>query len=1295
MKRITFALVFVFLGVLYPVLAQRSWTGINNARPAPAEIRLVSSDIQQTTIQFSLDGFFETLVRTPQGLENIISLDNGVLITERGMPDLAKLYTSIIIPDLYAMEVNIVDAQYVEFTQVAVAPSKGHFTRDIRPDDVPFTYGDVYNEDAFWPGNLAQLEEPFIMRDFRGQTVTVFPIQYNPVQQTLRVYTDITLEVKSTGLPGAEPLVRTRDQIRMESEFNKIYNRFFLNMQSAEKSYPLLSGEEGSMLIIAFDSFMDAMQPFVDWKRQTGRKTVMVSKTEAGATPAAIKAYVQNYFNDNDDFAYLLLIGDGPQIPPMSTSSGHSDNAYGFLVGNNSYNDIFVGRFSAETPAQVETQVQRMIEYERDLNEADTWLADGIGIAKNEGTGNGHNGGENDYVHMNFIRDTLLNFTYNVVTQRYDGNVPGVPNTTAADISNNINSGSGIINFCNHGSVTGWSVANYNISHVNQLTNVGKLPFIWSVACVNGNFVSNFCFAEAWMRATHDGQPTGAIGTMMSTINQPWTPPMTGQDEMVTLLAEQSIFGHQTIKRTFGGLSINGSMSMIPSHGAQGLLTHETWVLFGDPSLMVRTAAPVAFDISYNPVILIGTTSFEVQIDNAEGASVALTYFDEAEESRVIVGRAYVQDGTATVEFDVDIAEPMNLTLTVMGFNKVTYINEQIEVIPPDGPYVVLDSFQANNESGAFVYGTTVPVNVTLKNVGVDDATNVSATILIDDPYFTLNTTGAVSFGTVNTGENNTATVENAFSFTVADNVPDQYRASMVIEITDGESTWQSNMRFTAAAPKLEFLALTVVDDGQLNPGSLDPGEIADLVLQVKNTGHAASLPISVLATTSSPWLTFIQQNAQLDALAPQATGDAVFTVTASNVTPAETPATIDFAATTGQYAFADSRQIIIGQAPVYDGGDIPTTFNTSPNTSTPAGQPGVLTVTIPLGAVITGVDVEYKMTAQGGAWMSEQRSYIRCVSEGGVAEAQITNGPASNSAGTHTYNRTGLSIANGVQGGGEVTFELHPFRTWGGSGTNTQYGFVNNNSWKVIVHYEIPGLSVNFVVKDNQGNSITDAVLTFDGQVHTPGVYTVTGLEEGTFAYALTKAGYSTIHGEVEVVNSNVAIEVMMQPVFKVQFTIDDNFGNIVEGAAITIAGNTHDAGQYVIDEVGNGFHAFTIEHADYHTFTGNIFINNKDEEISVTLIHITTDVADLAEGLQVNIFPNPTRNQFSVTLQGADQGARISLTNQQGQVVESRTIDTFAKQVTFNMEGLAQGVYYLRIETSQGVQMHKVVLQ
>ena len=230
------------------------------------------------------------------------------------------------------------------------------------------------------------------------------------------------------------------------------------------------------------------------------------------------------------------------------------------------------------------THVEKVLYYERELSEGLTWVDKGLGIGA-IGAGSGHFG-EDDYQHIDLIRDTLEHYTYEHVTELHSGG-----GASAASISNTINEGVSIINYCNHGSQTSWGVASYSTSNVNALVNDNMWPIVWSVACLNGQFnYSQPCFAEAWMRATDNttGAPTGAIGGMFSWISQPWQPPMYGQDEMVDILCEWR--SAEKFNHTLGGASLNGSMYVLDAAPSDNGNTFSTWLLFGDPSLMVRTA---------------------------------------------------------------------------------------------------------------------------------------------------------------------------------------------------------------------------------------------------------------------------------------------------------------------------------------------------------------------------------------------------------------------------------------------------------------------------------------------------------------------------------------------------------------------------------------------------------------------------------------------------------------------------------------------------------------------------------
>ncbi len=906
----TSTFVLLMLMVTFSGWAQNNRKIVLNPSAKQHQVSLLSEKSDGMEIQFQLNELDLIEVSTQDGKAFVVESPKAPNLLTAGVPDLFYLTRSVIIPDMGSVDIEVVPGAYQEIENIDIAPSKGNLSRSVNPNEVPFAKGTVYEKNAFYPQNLASVREPYIIRDLRGQSLDVFPVQYNPVTKTLRIYSDIKVVLKYSPKAGLNELVRTRKVSKTDPEFAHIYKNMFLNY-SQSRYTPL--EEEGELLIICHDPFMEAMQPFVNWKNTIGRKTTLVSKTTAGSTNTAIKTYITNYYNNPDNnLTYVLLVGDAAQIPSNSIStSGDSDNAYGYLVGTDGYNEIFVGRFSAETVAHVETQVQKMIHYERDINTTDTWLNIGTGVARNEGAGNGHFG-EADYQHMDFIRDTLLNYTYVTVHKEYDGSVPGVTNTTATQISQRINAGTSIINYINHGSIDGWSVANYNITHVNQLSNVGKMPFIWSVACVNGDFVTNFCFAEAWLRATNNGNPTGAIGTMMSTINQDWQPPMTGQDEMVTILSESY---QNNIKRTFGGLSINGSMKMMDVHGASGKKNHDTWTLFGDPTLMVRTDIPQEMIISHNPTLFLGSSSFTVSCDT-DGAIVALSH----ENNGVVtcLGKAVASDGSATVVFDEPVTTPMDITVAITAYNKVTYINT-VSAVPADEPYVVLHAFETTVSPD---FGQNVGLNISLKNISEDPYTaeSVTATLSTESTYATI-TDNALAAGTITPDQ--VVDQENAFAFSISNNVPDQTPITFTITISGSYNsqtyTWSQNFTIKANAPVLTIGGITIDDGNQGIPGVLDPGETANANIVISNTGHAMAPSCESAITTTSPYLTINGATFTIGDLEANASATATFSLTASTSTPLETAATITMNVEAGQYEEEKALNLIIGYIPEYN----------------------------------------------------------------------------------------------------------------------------------------------------------------------------------------------------------------------------------------------------------------------------------------------------------------------------------------------------------------------------------------
>ena len=653
--------------------ASGNWTKIDNAQSPNTKVKLLNTTEDISVIQFNINGYKLHKVQTPNGVAFTVKIPDGAPMQIKGAPNLPRLSASLIIPNDKQMQAEVQYSDYIEINNIEIAPSKGVITRDIDPSTVAYTYGEVYNQNNFFPGSLSELNKPYIIRNYRGAAVWVQPVQYNSVTKTLRIYKTVVVKVSPTGNPAQiNALSKTKGNHSATPEFQDFYQHNFLNYNTFQTKYtPIEEGTPGRMLVISYGSFMTAMQPFVDWKNQKGIFTEMVDVSTIG-NAAAIKTYVQDYYNNHSDFCYLLLVGDNAQVPTSSTGAGDSDNNYGYLAGSDHRIDIFVGRFSAESTADVTTQVDRTIHYERDVTSAESWMQYGLCVASDQGPGDDN---EYDAAHEDNIRSDYLAYGYLGVDTVYEST-----GATATDISTAINNHTGVISYTGHGDTQMWYSVDpnhYTNTEVNALTNENELPFIFSVACVIGDFASNTCFSEAWQRATNGGNPTGAIANIGSTINQSWNSPMDAQDEMVDILVESY---SNNIKRTFGGISANGWGLMIDDYGTDGENMADTWTVFGDASVMVRTKQPQDMTITHASGINVGSVSFNVNCD-VEGALVSIT------KDNVILGTGYVSGGSIDVALSPAISGTGNILVTVTAYNKVTY-QQLVPIVQSTNPPV-------------------------------------------------------------------------------------------------------------------------------------------------------------------------------------------------------------------------------------------------------------------------------------------------------------------------------------------------------------------------------------------------------------------------------------------------------------------------------------------------------------------------------------------------------------------------------------------------------------------------------
>jgi agmatine/peptidylarginine deiminase len=224
-------------------------------------------------------------------------------------------------------------------------------------------------------------------------------------------------------------------------------------------------------------------------------------------------------------------------------------------------------------------------------------------------------------------------------------------------------------------------------------------PFIMDVACVNGNFVSLTCFAEAWLRNANGG----AVAMYASSINQSWNSPMRAEDECTDLLIAES-------KTTTGGLYYNASCKMMDVYGntagSDGVNMFKTWHIFGDASLQVRSKTPLAMSVTHPSQIVAGATSLSVSTGVAN-ALVAVTY------NNTIYARGYANSsGSATLTLVGAPSTALTYTITATAFNRVTYVGSIQQVTG------LVISITPVSFTETLAPGASTTRNITINNTG-------------------------------------------------------------------------------------------------------------------------------------------------------------------------------------------------------------------------------------------------------------------------------------------------------------------------------------------------------------------------------------------------------------------------------------------------------------------------------------------------------------------------------------------------------------------------------------------------
>ncbi len=453
---------------------------------------------------------------------------------------------------------------------------------------------------------LIHFSDPYIHRSFLGQNLQITPIEFDSINNEIICYYKLEIELQFDKLIS-QPRISSVNSISTNKKTN------FYSFNKKNKNLKSIINSNSELLIIYKDSNENNAQLLANWKNQKGLKTNLL-KLENEKTSEEVKNKIIELYTLKPNLKYIILLGNHSEIPAHSygTIDGDiyfSDSYFGQLT-NDFYPELYIGRITGNIK-EIKSIISKSIYYERDNFEGD-WMIKSIGIASNEGASYGDDG-EADWQHLQKIKKKLYDFGYSKVHEFYDGthgdnDLPGSPNNS--DVINALNEGVSLFNYTGHGDDNLMLTSQLSSSDLVNLNNPYKNPFVISVACDNGKFTTGQgTLAESFLKSNDTLKYTGSIAFCGSSILMDWAPPMLTQDEIINFITS-----NDTINtfNTIGELFYESQMKMLNKYNLLGHGVMQTWILFGDPSLDLKSKIPKSIDLVYD----FNSSTSELVIDS-------------------------------------------------------------------------------------------------------------------------------------------------------------------------------------------------------------------------------------------------------------------------------------------------------------------------------------------------------------------------------------------------------------------------------------------------------------------------------------------------------------------------------------------------------------------------------------------------------------------------------------------------------------------------------------------------------
>jgi hypothetical protein len=882
MKKVLFLLLILGLGL--PVLAQTK-IQLRSADQATC----VKSDYHSLKATFSFSGIEATEFQNDRGVFSLVTMPNTVMGGNEGDPQIPVVNELIAVPfganpTITVTRYTTTDYKMEDLGIHKLMPRQPSLRKDQRPEEVPF----VYNEAAYQTRGLRSEPKAFVsvegtMRGIRVGKMTIEPVSYDPVGNTLRVFNNIEVEVRFEGADAA-----TSKQMLIDTYspyFDIVYDQMFNSraIMDAYTDHPDLYTTPVKMMVITTSTYANstAFQDWVTWKKQKGIYVDVYTKDQTGSTASAIKSFIQNKYNQNHP-TFLVIVGDTGDITyslSSSTTSKVTDLYYSSPDGD-IFPDLFLSRMPVSSTTELSNLINKILTYEKYTMADPTYLNNVLLIAGSDGTWNPRVGQPT----INYAADNYFNTAHGFTNvYKYLSSYNGC--------YNNMNTGIGFANYTAHGGETGWSGPSFGVSDANSLTNNDKYFWAMGNCCLAANWgYSGVCLAEALLRSANKGA-FGYIGSCPETYW--WEDYYFGVGATTIINTTPAMSDTKTGTydamfmddkyNTLNSVPFLGNVAVTYAHAnnytgsVSDTYYWEAYHCLGDGSVMPYHVNPSPNQVSHPNTLGIGLSTFPVNA--LPGSYVSITMDNE------ILGVAQVgTSGIVNVPI-TPVSTTGNVMIVVTRQQRQPYITT-IQAVPTDGSYLSLEGFTPTEAH----VGDNTNLSLTFKNVGNTATTgNTTVTVTSDEADVLV---GTKTFSSL---ASNATTTVSGFRFNIPSGIADGTPITFHYTAVNGSDTYEGNFIITATEAFLEYH--TMVWDG-----GFVPGDTFTVTAKFKNTGHYTATNAIATMASSSNYVTISNPTINVGSIAVGQEVSCTFNVTVAANCPesAQLPVTFTMTADGG-----------------------------------------------------------------------------------------------------------------------------------------------------------------------------------------------------------------------------------------------------------------------------------------------------------------------------------------------------------------------------------------------------------